>query len=182
MQPDAAIEVVLREGMVFHYPGHLAVTVRMAMDPPADHQPAFLGLLLGIQQPFLGGDTWEAPEFIQIGGSAVEGTAFSTHYSKDAAAVTDMSKTFIEKYKAEYNKDPNAFAALGFDAYMVILDAITRANSVDSVKIRDALAATKNFQGATGVITLDENRNATKSAVILEVNKGAFKYLTTVNP
>jgi len=137
---------------------------------------------MGIKQPFLGGDTWEAPEFIQIGGAAVEGVVFSTHYSKDAAAVTDMSKTFVEKYKAKYSKEPNTFAALGFDAYMVILDAITKGNSADSVKIRDTLAATKDFKGATGIITLDENRNATKSAVILEVKDGAFKYLTTVNP
>ncbi|MGE5454486.1 MAG: ABC transporter substrate-binding protein [Methylocystaceae bacterium] len=137
---------------------------------------------MDIKQPFLGGDTWEAPEFIQIGGAAVEGVAFSTHYSKDAAAVTDMSKTFVEKYKAKYNKEPNAFAALGFDAYMVILDAIKRADSADSVKVRDALATTKDFQGATGIITLDANRDASKSAVILEVNGGAFKYLTTVNP
>lgn len=136
---------------------------------------------LGIKQPFLGGDTFEAPEFIQVGGPAVEGVCFSTHYSKDAP-VTDMSKTFIKEFENEYHKDPNAFAALGFDAYMVILDAIKRAGSAESVKIRDALAETKNFQGATGIITLDENRNANKSAVILEVKDGQFKYLTTVNP
>lgn len=137
---------------------------------------------LGIKQPFMGGDTWEAPEFIQVGGSAVEGVVYSTHYSAEAP-VTDMSKTFVEEYAKEYKgKDPNTFAALGFDAYLVVLDAIKRAGSADSVKIRDALAETKDFKGATGIITLDENRNAVKSAIINEVKNGKFVYLSTVNP
>lgn len=136
---------------------------------------------LGLKQPFLGGDTLEAPEFIQVGGQAVEGVVFSTHYSKDAP-VTEMSKKFVEAYTQEYHKEPNAFAALGFDAYLVILDAIKRAGSIDSEKIRDALAETKDFEGATGIITFDENGDANKSAVILVVKNGEFKYLTTVNP
>ncbi|MGE5380893.1 MAG: ABC transporter substrate-binding protein [Methylocystaceae bacterium] len=137
---------------------------------------------LGIKQPFMGGDTLEAPEFIQVGGSAVEGVVYSTHYSKDAP-VTDMSKTFVTEYSKAYKgKDPNTFAALGFDAYLVVLDAIKRAGTADSVKIRDALAATKDFKGATGIITLDKDRNAVKSAVINEVKGGKFVYLTTVNP
>lgn len=136
---------------------------------------------LGIKQPFLGGDTLEAPEFISVGGQAVEGVALSTHYSKDAP-VTGMSKTFVDAYIKEYKKDPNAFAALGFDAYNLILDAIKRANSADREKIREALANTKNFEGATGWITLDENRDAVKNAVILVVKDGQFKYLTTIKP
>lgn len=136
---------------------------------------------LGIKQPFLGGDTLEAPEFISVGGQAVEGVALSTHYSKDAP-VTKMSKTFVDAYTKEYHKDPNAFAALGFDAYNLILDAIKRANSADREKIREALANTKNFEGATGWITLDKDRNAVKNAVILVVKDGQFKYLTTIKP
>lgn len=136
---------------------------------------------LGIKTPFLGGDTLEAPEFIEVGGQAVEGVAFSTHYSAQAPA-TGASKDFVDAYKKEYNKEPNAFAALGYDAYMVILDAIKRANSADPVKIRDALANTKNFNGATGIITIDEERNANKSAVILKVQNGKFVYVTTVQP
>jgi glycerol kinase len=84
--------------------------------------------------------------------------------------------------KNKYNKDANAFSALGFDAYMVILDAIERANSTDPEKIRDAIASTKDFVGATGNITLDENGDAVKSAVIKKVSNGEFKYLTTVEP
>jgi len=136
---------------------------------------------LGITQPFLGGDTWEAPEFIEVGGEAVEGVALSTHYSPEAT-VTDAAKEFVKVYTEKFGKEPNAFAALGFDAYMVILDAIERAGSAEPQAIRDALAATENFEGVTGIITLDENGDATKSAVILRVENGEFKYLTTVNP
>lgn len=137
---------------------------------------------LGITAPFMGGDTWEAPEFIQIGGQEVEGVALSTHYSVDAAP-TDTAKEFVNAYKQKYQeKEPNAFAALGYDAYMVILDAIDRANSYESTAIRDELAKTAGFKGVTGTITLDENGDATKSAVILQVQDGVFKYLTTVEP
>lgn len=136
---------------------------------------------LGITVPILGGDTWEAPEFLSIGGAAVEGVVYSTHFTAESP-VTEMSKTFLADYKAKYNKDANAFAALGYDAYMVIIDAITRANSADPVAIRDAIAETKDFVGATGNITLDENGDAVKSAVINKVENGKFVYLTTVEP
>ncbi|MGB4482757.1 MAG: ABC transporter substrate-binding protein, partial [bacterium] len=98
------------------------------------------------------------------------------------ATVTDAAKEFVQVYTDKFGKEPNAFAALGFDAYMVILDAIERAGSAEPQAIRDALAATENFEGVTGVITLDENGDATKSAVILKVDNGEFRYLTTVNP
>ena len=137
---------------------------------------------LDISAPFLGGDTWEAPEFIEIGGEDVEGVALSTHYSVDAAP-TEAAKEFVDAYKAKYqDKEPNAFAALGYDAYMVILDAIVRADSYESTAIRDALAQTEGFKGVTGTVTLDENGDATKSAIILQVQDSAFKYLTTVEP
>ncbi len=136
---------------------------------------------LGITAPFMGGDTWEAPEFIQIGGKDVEGVTLSTHYSVDATP-TEAAKEFVDAYKEKFNKEPNAFAALGYDAYMVILDAIERANSYEPTAIRDELAKTVGFKGVTGTITLDENGDATKSAVILQVQDGVFKYLTTVEP
>lgn len=136
---------------------------------------------LGINIPILGGDTWEAPEFLSIGGDAVEGIVFSTHFTAEAP-VTDKSKEFLDAYKNKFDKDANAFAALGFDAYLVILDAITRANSANPVDIQKALAETEGFIGATGIITLDENGDAVKSAVINQVKDETFKYLTTVEP
>ena len=136
---------------------------------------------LGITAPILGGDTWEAPEFIEIGGEAVEGAVYSTHFTSESP-VTEVSKTFLEEYKAKYNKEANAFSALGYDAYMVIIDAIEKADSADSVAIRDAIAATTDFTGSTGSITLDENGDAVKSAVINKVKDGKFVYQTTVEP
>ena len=136
---------------------------------------------LGITTPILGGDTWEAPEFLSIGGSAVEGAVYSTHFSSEKP-VNDVSKQFLTDYNAKYSKNANAFSALGYDAYMVIIDAITKANSTDSVAIRDAIAKTTGFVGATGNITLDENGDAVKSAVINTVKDGKFVYLDTVEP
>ena len=136
---------------------------------------------LDIKVPFLGGDTWESPEFLSIGGDAVEGAVYSSHFTAEAP-VTSVSETFLADYKAKFNQDANAFAALGYDAYMVIIDAITRSNSTDPDAIRDALAGTSGFVGATGNITLDENGDAVKSAVINKVDGGKFIYLTTVEP
>ncbi len=136
---------------------------------------------LGMDVPILGGDTWEAPEFLSIGGDAVEGAVFSTHFTAEAP-VTTVSETFLADYKEKYGKDANAFAALGYDAYMLILDAIERADSADPIKIQEQLALTDGFVGATGNITLDANGDAVKSAVINKVVNGAFKYLTTVEP
>lgn len=136
---------------------------------------------LGITAPILGGDTWEAPEFIEIGGDAVEGAVFSTHFTAEAP-VTELSKSFLNDYQAKYNKEANAFGALGYDAYMVIIDAIEKANSADPVAIREKIAETQGFVGATGNITLDQNGDAVKSAVIKKVDAAKFTYLTTVEP
>ncbi len=136
---------------------------------------------LGIDVPFLGGDTWEAPEFLSIGGVAVEGAVFSTHFTSEAP-VTKESEVFLAAYREKFGHEANAFAALGYDAYMLILDAIERKGSADPQAIRDGLAETDGFVGATGVITLDVNGDAVKSAVINQVDGGKFIYLTTVEP
>lgn len=135
---------------------------------------------LGIDIPILGGDTWEAPEFLEIGGQAVEGAVFSTFFTTEIP-ITEMSEKFLEEYRSKYNKEPASVTALGFDAYLVILNAIEKAGTTDPVKIRDAIAETMNFEGAAGVITLDENGDAVKSAVIKQVKDGKFSYLTTVD-
>ncbi len=136
---------------------------------------------LGIKAPFLGGDTYEAPEFIDIGGVEVEGVAFSTHYTAEAP-VTEVSKEFLDAFEKKYGQAPSAFAALGFDAYMVARDAIEKAGSADPQAIRDEVAKIQNFKGATGIITLDENGDANKSAVIKQVKDGEFIYIETVQP
>lgn len=136
---------------------------------------------LGITAKFLGGDTWETPELIDVGKDAVEGCVFSTFFDA-AGATSELAKTFLAKYDEKYKKEPAAVTALGFDGYRLALDAMTRADSLDTTKIRDAIASTKDFEGVAGNVTLDENGDATKSAFIKTVKDGKFTYLTIVNP
>ncbi|NLX88900.1 MAG: ABC transporter substrate-binding protein [Syntrophomonadaceae bacterium] len=134
-----------------------------------------------LHAPMLGGDTWEAEQFLdQV--KQYKDIYFSTHFTAEEP-VTSVSTTFLDEFKKAYpDKEVNAFAALGFDAYMLALDAITRADSAEPQKIRDALAQTENFEGATGIITLDANGDATKTAIIKKVADGKFVYETKVDP
>lgn len=137
---------------------------------------------LGIKAPIIGGDTWETPDFLKIGGQAVEGSVFSTAFATEKP-VTKESEKFLEEYKKEYSgKDASAMSALGYDSYLILVDALKRSGSNDSVKLRDELAKTKDFQGATGVINFDKDRNAIKAAIIKTVKSGKFAYLDTVEP
>jgi ABC-type branched-chain amino acid transport systems, periplasmic component len=136
---------------------------------------------LGIKVPFLGGDTWETPEFIDVGKDKVEGATFSTFFAVEGAT-SNVAKTFLDAYTKKYSKSPAAVTALGFDGYLVALNAIKTANTLDTTKIRDAIAATSGFEGATGVINLGADRNAVKSAFIKTVKDGKFAYQTVVNP
>jgi branched-chain amino acid transport system substrate-binding protein len=136
---------------------------------------------LGIVAPFLGADTWETPEFIEIGGEAVNGAVFSTFFDSKVP-LTPESEVFLEAYREKYNKEPASVTALAYDAYILLVDAIERAGSADPNAIRDALAETSGFDGAAGVVTLDANGDAVKNAVIKTVENGEFTYLTTISP
>jgi len=136
---------------------------------------------LGLKVPLLGGDGWDSPKLTEIGGKAIDGAYFSNHYSSEdkAAHVQD----FINRYKKSYKVVPDGLAAMGYDAAMVLIDAMKRApKTLTSAEIRAALAGTKNYQGVTGNITINDQRNAVKSAVVLKVSGGQFKYETTVKP
>jgi branched-chain amino acid transport system substrate-binding protein len=135
---------------------------------------------LGITVPLMGGDGWDSPTLTQIGGAAMEGNFFANHFSTEDQS--PIIQDFIRQYKARFNRDPDGMAALGHDAAKVLLDAMTRAGGTDPAKVRDALAATKDFQGVTGKITIDENRNANKSAVVLTIKDKGFHYVETIAP
>lgn len=141
---------------------------------------------LGLDVPLFGGDGWESDELVKIGQDAVEGDYFSTHYVPEMA--TQNSKNFVAEYQKRWHssdgspKTPDAMAALGYDSAMILADAIKRAGTTDGPKVRDALAATKDFDGVTGKTTINEKRDATKSAVILQVKGGKFHYVETVSP
>ncbi|AFK06610.1 MULTISPECIES: ABC transporter substrate-binding protein [Mesotoga] len=136
---------------------------------------------LGIESQFLGGDTWEVPEFLQVGGAAVEGSYFSTHFDVSVAP-TPKAAEFIEAFKAKYGVEPSAFSALGYDAFMLAVDAIKRAGSAVPEDIKNALSETVAFEGVTGYITIDENGDAIKDAIVRKVENGVFKFVSVVKP
>ena len=135
---------------------------------------------LGIKVPLMGGDGWDSPKLSEIGGSAVNGCFFSTHFSPQDTnpKVQDFVKRYQEKFKAM----PDGMAPLGYDAMMILGAAIKTAGSTDAAKIRDALANVKDYEGVTGKITIDAKRNANKSAVVLKVNGKQNDYVATVAP
>ncbi len=136
---------------------------------------------LGITVPIFGGDGWEAPELIEIGGKAVEGTYYASHYSSESTE--PVVADFVKRYRARHNGEtPDSMAPLAYDAVMILADALARAGSTDSAKLRAALAAAKDFPGVTGRTTIDAQRNATKSAVMLTVKNGKVAYVETIAP
>lgn len=135
---------------------------------------------LGVKVPLLGGDGWDAPDLFKIGGEAINGSYFSNHFAPDAA--TPKAQKFVADFKAKYSIEPTGLGALGYDAAAVLIDAMKRAGKTDSDALRSALADTKNFEGVTGAITIDPQRNAQKSAVVLKIEGGKAKFAATVQP
>ena len=110
----------------------------------------------------------------------LNGCYFSNHYSADDP--NPVVQKFVNDYKAKYGETPDALAALGYDAARILADAMTRADSTEGSKVRDALAATKDFPGVTGTITLDADRNAVKPAVVLKIENGKYLLTETIKP
>lgn len=136
---------------------------------------------LGITAPFFGGDGWEDPLLLQIGGEALNGCYYSTHFS--AQNTDPVVQKFVEKYKARWKGEvPGAFSALGYDSVYVLVDAIKRAGSTEGPKLRDALASTKDVPGVTGITTLDADRNASKPATIIKIENVRPQFHRTVAP
>ncbi len=135
---------------------------------------------LGIKVPLMGGDGWDSEKLSEIGKEAINGNYFSNHYTTESTdpAVSD----FIKKFKAKYNETPDALAALGYDAAKILAAAIERAPNLSGPAIRDEIAKTKDFGGVTGKITLNANRDAVKSAVVIQVDGKNRKFITTISP
>jgi branched-chain amino acid transport system substrate-binding protein len=161
---------------------------------------------LGITVPLIGGDGWDSPRLVEIGGKALENTFYSNHYTPEDPR-PEIQK-FIADYKAKYTEVPDAMAPLGYDAARIAFDAIKRSgilqeeniktsykenpkasslmDAINTLKnrelIRDAIAQTKDFPGITGLITIDQNRNAKKSAVVVKIENGKVSFVETINP
>jgi branched-chain amino acid transport system substrate-binding protein len=130
---------------------------------------------LGLTAPLLGGDGWESPKLLEIGGKALEGCFFSTHYSP--GETSPIVRGFVEKYKERHQQTPDALAALGYDAAKLLADAMKRAGSTDGTKVRDALAATKGFEVVTGTINMGPGRDPVgKKIVIVEIKNGQLVF------
>jgi branched-chain amino acid transport system substrate-binding protein len=134
---------------------------------------------IGLNVPAGGGDGWDSPDLVAIGGKSVEGGVFSNHFFKDDPHPEVQS--FVKKYKELYSKEPDALASLAYDAAFVLMSAIEKAGSLKGANIRDVLKSIQ-INGVTGNITFDKDRNPVKSAVILQIKDGKQQYLTTVNP
>ncbi len=135
---------------------------------------------LGITVPLLGGDGWDSPRLTEIGGTALNNSYFSTHYSADDPS--PAIQAFVTAYREQYGESPDAMAALGYDAARILFDAMERAGTTEPAALRQALAETRDFPGVTGSITIDENRNAVKPAVVLQVVDGQLRYMETIEP
>jgi branched-chain amino acid transport system substrate-binding protein len=128
----------------------------------------------------LGGDASQADELIKIGGAAVEGLAFTTHFDENGVT-TPAGKKFVAAYRATHKEAPDSCSALTYDAYNVLLDSIEKTKSLAGTALVPALEQTKNFPGVTGVLTI-VGHDAVKPAVILKVDGGKFVFVATVNP
>ncbi|HML33786.1 MAG TPA: ABC transporter substrate-binding protein [Sporomusa sphaeroides] len=136
---------------------------------------------MGMNMPFIGTDGWDDAKVVEIAGAAsLNNTYFSSHFSSQD---TDPNVVkFIAAYKKEYNQDPSVFSALGYDAGLLMIDAIKRANSTDPQKIRDAIEQTKDLQLSTGIVTIDANHNPIKSAVVIEMKDGKQVFKEKITP
>jgi branched-chain amino acid transport system substrate-binding protein len=137
---------------------------------------------LGLNVPFMGADGWDSPTLVELAGAdALNNTYITNHYSSEDP--DEKIQEFVTKFKNK-NKGlaPNAFNALGYDTVYLLADAIKRAGSTDSTKIKDALAKTTNLSLVTGVVSIDENHHPIKSAIVLEYKDGKQVFFTKVNP
>lgn len=136
---------------------------------------------VGIDAIMIGGDGWTSEKLTEIGGDAIEGAYYSNHYSPEDT--NPKVQDFIKNFKAAYNGEtPDAMAALAYDSVYVLADALNRAKSVEAKDLAAAIAATKDFQAVTGKISLNEQRDAVKDAVILQIQDGQSRFVTTVSP
>ena len=135
---------------------------------------------LGINTSMLGGDGWDSSKLGEIGGKALDHCFYSNHYSHQDPS--ERVQEFIKKYQEKNKQTPDGLAALGYDAARILFEAMKRSKSLGGADLAAELAKTKEFDGVTGRISIDADRNAVKPAVILEMKDGQPEFVTTINP
>jgi len=134
----------------------------------------------GLKGVMIGGDGWDSPDLIKVGGSAILGNYFTNHYSTERK--DKIAGAFIDKYRQKHGLVPDSFGALTYDATMIFLQSLDKAPKPTGEELVKVLKGLKIYKGVTGSISFDANGDAVKSAVILKVEKEGTKYITTVNP
>ena len=135
---------------------------------------------LGMKQPMLGGDGWSSPDLYKIAKEAINGHYFSNHYTTESTDPKTVD--FVKKFKAQFNEDADVMAALAYDATYMMAEAIKNTKTLTREKVREELSKIKDFHGVTGKMSMNQNRDAVKSAVVVQVEGPQYKYITTVNP
>jgi branched-chain amino acid transport system substrate-binding protein len=135
---------------------------------------------LGIKAAVLGGDGWDSPKLFEIAGKSADGSYISNHYSVEDK--DPKVQEFVKNYKERFKEIPDGLAVMGYDAALVLVDALKRTKSLKGEDLKDAIAQTKNFPAVTGSITIDEHRNAAKPAVVLKVENASWKFARRVSP
>lgn len=165
------------------------LTTIKAANPDVIYIPGYyteVGLLarqareLGLKMPLLGGDGWDSPKVIEIGGKSIDNTYYSTAFVADDP--DPAVQAFIKRFEKRYRHAPSGISVMGYEAARLLLDAIRRAGSTDPQKIRDALASTKDFVSITGKMTVGPDRNMRKRLVMVKINSGKPQFFTAINP
>lgn len=186
-------KILIKEKFYQTDPNYKAQLIKIRnLKPDAIYLPGYYGEVgviakqarqLKMTMPILGGDGWDSPELWKLGGAALNNTYITNHFADDNPL--PKVRQFIERYKAKFGVKPDSLAALGYDTAYLLADALRRAKTTDGAKLRDAIAATKDFPGVTGTISrFSATRNPTKPVVILKLNPQTtrFVYHSTIEP
>lgn len=163
---DPAVDIVFLAGLGSEFP--LAVKQAKSVE-------------FGITATFLGGDGWDRPDLVEIGGTALEGSFFANHFSPDAQ-LSELGNLFVNLYTEKFGIVPNGPAALGFDSTNIVIEATRRSTDLTPTAIRDEIEATQNYNGAMIVSYFDENRYAIKNLVINTVKDGKIQFHQSITP
>ncbi|MEW6047098.1 MAG: ABC transporter substrate-binding protein [Bacillota bacterium] len=136
--------------------------------------------LVGLNIPIIGSDSWGFPDLIKLGGADMEGLMYTTHYAPDIA--TPAAQAFIKRYEARYGSVPDDVAALTYDSFQLLFMALQKAGKVDRQAVRDALASIERYDGVTGTMQFRGTGDPIKSAVVIQIKDGQFKYFATATP
>ena len=163
---DPAVDVVFLAGLGSEFP----LAVKQAKSEE-----------FNVAATFLGGDGWDRPDLVEIGGMALEGSFFANHFSP-GAEMSELGNQFVNLYTEKFGDVPNGPAALGFDAANIVIEAMRRTTDLTPATIRDEIEATENYNGALMISHFDENRNAVKNIVINTITDGKIQFHQTVSP